>query len=412
MRFTLVPSDAHDTPAARQLAHGFPRLEFSEPLESAFRKIFRLKLLPWVRAGFAALAVLALTLWIADQLQLDTLLVPLSALLRLGVMLPLALLGLALTYLLARNDALLARWSSVLLVGIAVATILLDWYVARAGDPFVFSGLAAVLVVGFLATGLRFWRALDIAGALALAGVAAVAFAGWPAAQVVAYAFVLITAVAGGAVAAYAIEHAIRVAWLEALVIGHLGERDGLTGLFNRRMFDGFIGRVWEQSLEDQSLIVLMLIDVDNFRRYNDRFGLQAGDECVRKVAGAIAACALRPLDFCARYSGIQFAIVLANPDRLYAEEVPQRVREAVAALEIPHPESPNRRDVTVSVGVALSVPRAIDSREAYIELAQAALREAHDQGGDRVCARESESSLVQSGMFRAEVMLAAAQGD
>lgn len=410
MRFTLVPSDAHDTPAARQLAHGFAQLEFAEPLESEFRKIFRLRILPWVRAGFAALAVLALLLWIADQVQLDAALLPLSALLRLGVMLPLALFGLALTFLISRGDAPQGRLISVLLIGIALAAILLDWYVARAGGSFIFSGLAAVLMVGFVAMGMRFWPALDTGGALALAGIAAVAFAGWRANQVIAYSLVLSTVVAGGAAAAYAIEHAIRVAWLEALVIGHLGERDGLTGLFNRRMFDGFIGRVWEQSIEDKSLIVLMLIDVDNFRLYNDRFGLQAGDECIRRVAGAISACALRPLDFCARYSGIQFAIVLANPDRLYAEEVPRRVREAVAALEIPHPQSPNGRDVTVSVGVALTVPRAIDSLETYIELAQTALREAHEKGGDRVVARESESSLVQSGMFRAEVALAAAQ--
>jgi diguanylate cyclase (GGDEF)-like protein len=410
MRFTLVPSDAHDTPAARQLAHGFAQLEFAEPLESEFRKIFRLRILPWVRAGFAALALLALLLWIADQVQLDAALLPLSALLRLGVMLPLALFGLALTFLISRGDAPQGRLISILLIGIALAAILLDWYVARAGGSFIFSGLAAVLMVGFVAMGMRFWPALDTGGALALAGIAAVAFAGWRANQVIAYSLVLSTVVAGGAAAAYAIEHAIRVAWLEALVIGHLGERDGLTGLFNRRMFDGFIGRVWEQSIEDKSLIVLMLIDVDNFRLYNDRFGLQAGDECIRRVAGAISACALRPLDFCARYSGIQFAIVLANPDRLYAEEVPRRVREAVAALEIPHPQSPNGRDVTVSVGVALTVPRAIDSLETYIELAQTALREAHEKGGDRVVARESESSLVQSGMFRAEVALAAAQ--
>lgn len=411
MRFTLVPSDAHDTPAARQLAHGFRQLEFSEPLESEFRKIHRLKLAPWVRAGFAVLAVLALLLWAADQLQLDAALLPLSTLLRLGAMLPLALLGLALTFAHARNAPSVARWTPVLLAGIAASALLLDWHVARAGSSFVFSGAAAVLVVGFLAMGMRFWPALDVAGALALGGIAAVAFAGWPASQIVAYAFVLLTVLAGGAAAAYAIEHAIRAAWLESLVIAHLGERDGLTGLFNRRMFDAFLGRIWEQAVEDKSLIVLMLIDVDNFRRYNDRFGLAAGDECIHKVAGAIAGCALRPLDFCARYSGVQFAIVLANPDRLYAEEVPRRVRKAVAELAIPHPDSPNGRDVTVSVGVALTVPRLIDSRESYIDLAQTALREAHDQGGDRVSARESAFSLVQSGMFRAEVALAAAHG-
>jgi diguanylate cyclase (GGDEF)-like protein len=408
MRFPLVPSDAHDTPAARQLAHGFAQLEFSEPLESEFRKLLRPKLLPWVRGGFAALAVLALLLWIADQLQLDTSLLPLSALLRLGTMLPLALLGFGITFIAARNESSTARWTTILLVATAVSAIVLDWYVARAGGTLMFSGLAAVLLVGLIAMGLRFWPAVDTAGALALAAVAVVAFAGWPASQVVAYALVLFAAVAGGAAASYAIEHTIRVAWLQSLVIGHLGERDGLTGMFNRRMFDGFIGRVWEQAIEDKSLIVLMLIDVDNFRRYNDRFGLQAGDDCIRRVAGAVAACALRPLDFCARYSGIQFAIVLANPDRLYAEEVPQRVRQAVAALEIPHPDSPNGRDVTVSVGVALTVPRAIDSREDFIELAQAALRQAHDQGGDRVQAKESQSSLVQTGMFTAEVALAA----
>src|SRR5262245_58459142 len=121
MRFTLVPSDAHDTPAARQLAHGFAQLEFAEPLESEFRKTLRLRVLPWTRAGFAALAILALLLWISDQLQLDPSLLPLSALLRLGVMLPLALFGLALTFL-PRSDA--PGLTAVPLVGIALAAIL------------------------------------------------------------------------------------------------------------------------------------------------------------------------------------------------------------------------------------------------------------------------------------------------
>jgi diguanylate cyclase (GGDEF)-like protein len=214
-----------------------------------------------------------------------------------------------------------------------------------------------------------------------------------------------------GSIAAYAFEYAVRVAYLEALIIGYLGERDGLTRLFNRRMFDSHLERIWRQSIDDKALVVLMFIDVDNFRSYNDRFGLRAGDECIQKVALSIAACAARPLDFCARYTGIQFAIVLANPDRLYAEEIPEKVRSAVAALQIPHPDSPNHKFVTLSVGVALTVPRAQDSREAFAELAQAALREAHEKGGDRVRAKESETSLIQTGMFRAEVTLAAAQG-
>jgi diguanylate cyclase (GGDEF)-like protein len=410
MRFTLVPSDAQDTAAARELNTGFPKLEFAEPLEAEFRRTHRQKLLPWTRAGFAALAILAATLWVLDHWQLPADFAPHSYALRLFVMLPLALAGLGLTYAMARNEALV-RWSTLIFAGFALAAIALDALLARAGAPLAFSGVSAALLIGCSIMGLRFWPALDVCGALALAAIGAVMFAGWSATEVIPYALTLLMVVTVGCAVAYALEHAIRVAYLEAVVIAHLGERDGLTGLFNRRVFDRYLERVWQQSIVDKSLAVLMLVDADNFRSYNDRFGLKAGDDCIRQVAAAMSACARRPLDFCARYSGIQFAIVLANPDRLYAEDIPQHVRAAVAALGIPHPDSPNGRHVTVSVGVALTVPRVSDSREAFIELAQAALREAHEKGGDRVVARESESSLVQTGMFRAEVALAAIRG-
>jgi diguanylate cyclase (GGDEF)-like protein len=387
MRFTLVPSDAQDTAAARQLDTGFLKLEFAEPLEGEFRRTHRMKVLPWMRAGFAALGFLTLILWMLDQWQLPPAILPVSHVVRLVVMLPLAAIGVGFTYLLARHG-----------------------FLARAGAPLAFSGVSAALLIGCLAMGLRFWGALDVCGALALAAVGTVMFSGWGATHVIPYALTQFTAVAIGCAAAYAIEHAVRVAYLEAVVIAHLGERDGLTGLFNRRVFDRYLERVWQQSIVDKSLVVLMLVDADNFRSYNDRFGLKAGDDCITQVAAAMAGCARRPLDFCARYSGIQFAIVLANPDRLYAEDIPQQVRAAVAALGMPHPDSPTGRHVTVSVGVALTVPRVSDSREALIDLAQAALREAHEDGGDRVVARESESSLVQTGMFRAEVALALAR--
>ena len=405
MRFTLVPSDAQDTAAARQLDTGFPKLEFGEPLEGEFRRTHRQKVLPWMRAGFAALALLALVLWMLDHWQLPATFMPLSHVLRLVVMVPLAALGIGLTYVLARHEALV-RASTLVFAGFAIAAIILDGFLARAAAPLAFSGVSAALLIGCTTMGLRFWPALDVCGALALIAIGTVMFAGWGAPQVIPYALTQVTAVGIGCAAAYALEHAVRAAYLEAVVIAHLGERDGLTGLFNRRVFDRYLERVWQQSIVDKSLVVLMLVDADNFRSYNDRFGLTAGDACIREVAAAMSACARRPLDFCARYSGIQFAIVLANPDRLYAEDIPQHVRAAVAALGIPHPDSPNARHVTVSVGVALTVPRVSDSREAFVELAQAALREAHEKGGDRVVACESESSLVQTGMFRAEVAL------
>lgn len=209
------------------------------------------------------------------------------------------------------------------------------------------------------------------------------------------------------AVQGYLREHWMRLAYLQSLAINHLGERDALTGLANRRMFDRYLEGIWRQAVDDKALLVLLLVDVDNFRQYNDRFGLASGDSCLHNVARAVAASAARPLDFCARYGGVLFALLLANPDRMYAEDLPARVRSAVAALAIPHPDSPNGRHVTVSVGVALTVPRAADNRADFLSLAHAALREAREAGGNRIAAREAESSLVRTGMFRAEVTLA-----
>ena len=274
------------------------------------------------------------------------------------------------------------------------------------------AALATVLVpAAFLCIGLAWaWSVALACVALALYWIVAP----WRAPQAEPVTLAL-GAIHGGvlllsAILGYLRERSARLAYLQTLLINHLGERDGLTQLANRRAFDRYLEAAWQQSIDDKALLVLLLVDIDNFRKFNDRYGLVAGDDCVRRVAGAVAASAARPLDHCARYSGVQFAVLLANPDRLYAEDLPARVRSAVAALAIAHPDSPNGRHVTVSVGVALTVPRSNDSREVFVALAQEALREAHDAGGNRIAARESESSMVRTGMFRAEVTLAAAR--
>jgi diguanylate cyclase (GGDEF)-like protein len=283
---------------------------------------------------------------------------------------------------------------------------------ALSSRPLAGAALAGILIpVGFLLPGLLWRVRAGLAlGGLAVLWIAVVVHGRVPAAELQAFAGCHAGLLVFSATLGYLREHAMRLAYLEALAITHLGERDGLTGLANRRRLDRYLEEIWRQCADDKALLVLLLVDVDNFRKFNDRFGLVAGDDCLRRVAGAVAVSAARPLDFCARYSGVQFAVLLANPDRLYAEDLPARVRSAVAALAIAHPDSPNGRHVTVSVGVALTVPRPSDSREDFIALAQAALRDARDGGGNRIAARESESSLVRTGMFRAEVALPAAR--
>ncbi len=87
--------------------------------------------------------------------------------------------------------------------------------------------------------------------------------------------------------------------------------RDGLTGIQNRRMFDQHIQRVWQQAVREQERMAVLLVDIDCFKDYNDRYGHQAGDECLRAVAVSLSQCARRPLDFVARYGGEEFAVVL-----------------------------------------------------------------------------------------------------
>ena len=112
------------------------------------------------------------------------------------------------------------------------------------------------------------------------------------------------------AILGYLREHSERLAYLQTLLINHLGERDGLTQLANARAFNRYLEAAWQQCIDDKALLVLLLVDIDNFRKFNDRYGLAAGDDCVRRVAGAVAASATRPLDHCARYSGVQFAAI------------------------------------------------------------------------------------------------------
>src|SRR5690606_15776382 len=100
-----------------------------------------------------------------------------------------------------------------------------------------------------------------------------------------------------------------------------------------------------------------VLIDIDYFKIYNDLYGHQAGDDCLKKVADSIARCAKRPFDFSARYGGEEFVLVLYGPPEDYARSLPEQIRRDVMALAIPHEGSRVANFVTVSVGVALAEP-------------------------------------------------------
>lgn len=128
---------------------------------------------------------------------------------------------------------------------------------------------------------------------------------------------------------------------------------DTLTGIANQRRLDEMLEREWLRARRSRQPLALVLVNVDHFKLYNDRYGHPAGDACLHLVAQALNGACLRPGDFVARYGGEEFALVLPHTPLLGAEHVARRILDAVEALVIPHEASPVAPHVTVSAGVA-----------------------------------------------------------
>ncbi|TVR65956.1 MAG: diguanylate cyclase [Spirochaetaceae bacterium] len=133
-------------------------------------------------------------------------------------------------------------------------------------------------------------------------------------------------------------------------------QRDGLTGLFNRRTFDTRLQEEWQRHVRSSQPLALMMADVDYFKRYNDALGHQEGDEALRIVAGVLQQHAQRAGDFVARYGGEEFVLVLPNTEIAGAYQLAESIRRLVREKEIPHPESPERL-LTISIGVSAVIP-------------------------------------------------------
>jgi diguanylate cyclase (GGDEF)-like protein len=163
---------------------------------------------------------------------------------------------------------------------------------------------------------------------------------------------------------------------------------DALTGVANRRAFDETIANEWRRCGRAQVPMALIMVDIDQFKNYNDAYGHQAGDACLRQVAGAMRRAAGRPQDLVSRYGGEEFAILLPQEDVLGAEGVARKVLDEVAALAIEHAQSQVAPFVTVSMGLAAVVPGETAEPAGLISRADALLYQAKAEGRNRYCAR------------------------
>jgi diguanylate cyclase (GGDEF)-like protein len=164
-----------------------------------------------------------------------------------------------------------------------------------------------------------------------------------------------------------------------------LATMDGLTGIANRRRFDDQLKLEWRRLGRESAALSLILCDIDHFKLYNDTYGHQAGDDCLRTVARTMADTARRPADLVARYGGEEFAVILPNTDVEGALRVARDILEAVKGQELAHDSSPVGPFVTLSLGVAAMVPNPQLLPESLVDAADQALYEAKEQGRDRV---------------------------
>ncbi|MBP6395728.1 MAG: diguanylate cyclase [Giesbergeria sp.] len=162
---------------------------------------------------------------------------------------------------------------------------------------------------------------------------------------------------------------------------------DGLTGVANRRRFDEALQIEWRRCQRKGAPLALLMMDIDHFKRYNDRYGHQTGDACLQQVAATLKAGLQRGHDLVARYGGEEFACLLSECDLAAGLHKAQALLAAVAALGIAHADSPTADRVTLSIGVAVLYPSSDCGPEALVAAADAALYEAKRSGRNRVCA-------------------------
>jgi diguanylate cyclase (GGDEF)-like protein len=157
---------------------------------------------------------------------------------------------------------------------------------------------------------------------------------------------------------------------------------DGLTEVANRRQFEQILDLEWRRAVRSQSPLSLIIADIDHFKKFNDAYGHQAGDRCLREVAHVLDSIVQRAGDQVARYGGEEFAAMLPETDVAGAAGIAERMRQAVEALQ------PEGNAVTVSFGVATTIATDQSKPEALVAAADAALYEAKHAGRNAVRSR------------------------
>ena len=369
-----------------QLDRGFARLVFAPELETRFRRFYRKYCLTPVRFGLGtSLPLLALAVLLNLRLYLpdggEALQLSLMALGASG-------LGMALllyVFIRDREGRQLPELMGGALVLAAGAHLMVRNQFAASGVPYPYDTESYALVLIFLLSGLRLRPALGVAavwvGQLLTFNLLHPQPPGEQARLL--YTTLGIGLLAGGA--GYAQEYMARVNFLLSRLNRYRSEHDVLTGVLNRRGFNERFDELLRQSRREQKPIALLLLDVDFFKKYNDRYGHTMGDRALAAVAGSLRRhAARRGYDLAARLGGEEFAVAWYDVDQTAALRLAEQARARIEKLGIEHGDSPHRW-LSFSAGVVSLIADVDTTAEAAVSAADRALYAAKRAGRNRV---------------------------
>lgn len=391
---------------AEQGLRGFARLRFTRFVEEEFRQHYAKQNFGRVTPllVLALVAVSVITGYALAKDQISTVMATFS----LAVTTPLLVATLVASRQQDRNyfyQPLLAV--SALCIGLIVTSVTLR--ASLHGTPYYFAAHVAWVMMVWLNLGLLFNYAAATAVTLSVAY--AWGLFHWQFGQLEATFEVLMLIGINliGALSCFQLESTTRTSFISKRMLEDKAERDGLTGLYNRRAYNDYMEKIWRQSQRDERAVMILLMDIDHFKAFNDLYGHQAGDDALKRVAEVIAMGAQRPLDLAARFGGEEFALVLYCPDEDFGRDLPEHLRRRVESLAIPHAGSSASRFLTVSIGVSIVAPGAERSLAGAVQMADEALYQAKEEGRNRVVVKETRSTHIETGRFRAGRRRAAA---
>jgi diguanylate cyclase (GGDEF)-like protein len=388
-----------ESAAAQQLREGFRWLRFRGALESGFRDSLRDQTRWSIFAHLCLGLALVVSFILVDYWLFDRPLTGRLLLIRLGALAPL----LACIVVVGKAKLYQHIYPTIvqIMAPIFGISVVANELVDQPFDISFFPAVVLSVVSIYLLVGLTFYAALRSGFVILVVYLLAARWVDASSIETIYNGLILLFTNVIGATASYTLERLHRTNFLEACLLTDAANRDGLTGIHNRRALDDHLERLWQQATRERSPVALLLIDIDHFKLYNDYYGHQAGDESLKQVAKLLARCVRRPLDFAARYGGEEFAVVLYNARRDYVEALARNIQLGLTELGIKHQVSPITKQLTISIGAACIIPDPDRSHFGFIQLADEALYDAKENGRDRVVIREAEYGDLATGSFR-----------